>query len=49
MRVKVIDGATYSVVKRKHPAEGQRDYYWLGDNGQEIEMTEGEAAELPND
>ncbi len=42
MRVKILDGATYSVVKRSKPSEGQRDYYWLGDNGRELELTDSE-------
>jgi hypothetical protein len=44
--VKVQDGATYTVVKRSSPAAGQRSHYWLGDNGQEIELTHEEAARL---
>lgn len=45
-KVRVQDGATYSVVKRLQPSAGQRSHYWLGDNGQEIELTEKEIAEL---
>ncbi|MGO4192236.1 hypothetical protein AB4Y67_11265 [Arthrobacter sp. YAF17] len=45
MTVKIQDGATYTVVKRAHPAAGQRTYYRLGDNGQELELTDEEAAE----
>lgn len=44
--VKVHDGATYTVVKRSSPASGQRSHYWLGDNGQEIELTHDEAARI---
>ena len=46
MMVKIQDGATYTVVKRSHPAPEQGAYYWLGDNGQELELTAEEAAEL---
>lgn len=45
MRVKIISGSTYSIIKRA-PALGRRDYVWVGDNGQEIELTDEEAAEL---
>ncbi|MCZ4614892.1 hypothetical protein [Rhodococcus qingshengii] len=47
MTVKIQNGATYTIVKRTNPTDGQRDYYRLGDNGQEIELTDDEAAELP--
>lgn len=46
MRVKILDGATYAVVKRKKPSADQWDYYWLGDNGREIELSDGERAEF---
>lgn len=46
MTAKIQSGATYTVVKRKHPAAEQRAYYWLGDNGQELELTDEEAKEL---
>lgn len=46
MTVKIQDGATYTIAKRSHPDAGQRTYYWLGDNGQELELTEEEAADL---
>jgi hypothetical protein len=45
-RVKVQDGATYTVIKRQRPGPDQDAYYWLGDNGQEIELTEKEIADL---
>ena len=45
-RVKVVEGATFSLTKRSHPTPDQRSHYWLGDNGQEIELTDDEAAEL---
>lgn len=45
MTVKIQDGATFTVVKRAHPATGQPAYYWLGDNGQELELSDDEAAE----
>jgi hypothetical protein len=41
--VKVVDGATYTIVKRSDPVSGQRAHYWLGDNGMELELTDGEA------
>lgn len=44
--VKLQNGATYTVTKRSRPRPGQRSFYWLGDNGQEFELTEQEAAEL---
>lgn len=46
MTVKIQDGATYTIVKRSHPDTGQRTYHWLGDNGQELELTDEEAADL---
>ena len=46
MRVKIFDGATYSIVKRPRPAPGQSEYYWLGDNGRELDLTDDEAREL---
>lgn len=45
-RVKVLNGATYTLTQRSRPSPGQRSHYWLGDNGQEIELTDEEAAEL---
>lgn len=45
MKVKILDGATYSIIKRA-PKSGQWDYVWVGDNGREIELTEEEAAQL---
>ncbi|MHA7285940.1 hypothetical protein ACX80I_06660 [Arthrobacter sp. MDT3-44] len=45
-RVKVQNGATYTVTKRSRPGRGQRPYFWLGDNGQEVDLTEKEIAEL---
>ena len=46
MIVKIRDDATYTLVKRSNAAAGQQDYFWLGDNGREIELSDGEAAEL---
>jgi hypothetical protein len=46
MTVKSQDGATYTIVKRSRPDTGQRTYYWLGDNGQELELTDEEAADI---
>jgi hypothetical protein len=43
-RVKILDGATYTLTERTSPAPGQRTHYWLGDNGREIELTEEEDA-----
>lgn len=45
MTVKILDGATYSIIKRT-PEPGKRDFVWVGDNGSEIELTDDEAAEL---
>lgn len=45
-RVKVVDGATYALTERARPASDQPSLYWLGDNGQELELTDEEAAEL---
>lgn len=45
-KVRVQDGATYTVVKRSQPSDGQRSHYWQGDNGRKIELTEKEIAEL---
>lgn len=45
-RIKIVGGATYSLTKRAHPRPDQRSHYWLGDNGQEIELTDEEASEL---
>jgi hypothetical protein len=45
-RVKVQNGATYTVIKRRSPGPDQHAYYWLGDNGQESEFTEKEIADL---
>ncbi|MEV8336937.1 hypothetical protein [Leucobacter sp. NPDC077196] len=45
-RVKTLDGATYTLSARTHPSSHQRSHYWLGDNGQELELTDAEAAEL---
>lgn len=46
MEIKIQDGATYTIIKRANVAAGQQPYRWVGDNGQEIELTEAEAAEL---
>ncbi|GAA2178106.1 hypothetical protein GCM10009847_06800 [Leucobacter tardus] len=48
MTVKILDGATYSIIKRP-PEPGKRDYVWVGDDGNEIELTAEEAAELLKD
>ncbi|WP_158270283.1 hypothetical protein [Mycetocola zhujimingii] len=45
MTVKILDGATYTIIRRAS-VPGQRDYVWVGDNGQEIELTEEEAADF---
>jgi hypothetical protein len=45
-RVKVQNGTTYTVVKRRRSGPDQHAYYWLGDNGQEIGLTEKEIADL---
>jgi hypothetical protein len=45
MTVKILDGATYTIMKRAS-ASGPRDYVWVGDNGQEIELTNEEAGAL---
>ncbi len=44
--VKVENGATFTLVERKSPRPGQRSHYWLGDNGQELELSDDEATEL---
>lgn len=44
-RIKVVDGGTYSLTQRPHPAPGQHTHYRLGDNGRELKLTEDEAAE----
>lgn len=46
MNIKIQDGSTYTLIKRSNVAGGQQAYRWVGDNGQEIELTEEEAAEL---
>lgn len=46
LRVKVQNGAKYTVTKRLRPGPGQRSYYWPGDNGHEVELSEKELAEL---
>jgi hypothetical protein len=46
MTVKIQDGATYTLIERPHPAEGERSHRWVGDNGREIELTDDEAAQL---
>jgi hypothetical protein len=45
MTAKILNGATYTVIKPAS-APDQRDYVWVGDNGQEIELTEEEAAKF---
>lgn len=46
MTVKIEDGATYTIIARAHPAEGQPTHRWVGDNGRELELTDDEAARL---
>ncbi|MCC9144987.1 MULTISPECIES: hypothetical protein [unclassified Arthrobacter] len=46
MEIKIQDGATYTLIKRVDAAAGQQPYRWVGDNGQEIELTDEEAAGL---
>ncbi|MGC5077884.1 hypothetical protein [Agrococcus sp. DT81.2] len=46
MTVKIEDGATYTIIERPRPAEGQPTHRWVGDNGHEIELTDDEAARL---
>lgn len=46
MEIKIQDGSTYTLIKRANVAAGQNAYRWVGDNGQEIELTDEEAAEL---
>lgn len=36
--IKVQDGVTYTIVERR-PISDQFKYYWLGDNGEELELT----------
>lgn len=43
--MKVHDGATFTLAERSRPGDGQGSYYWLGDNGQELGVTDEEAAE----
>lgn len=42
--VKVQGGATYTIIERL-PASDPPVYYWLGDNGAELEITEEEASQ----
>jgi len=42
VQVKVADGATYTIVRRKNPQPGRPAYYWLGDDGAELELTDEE-------
>ncbi|MGV0111782.1 hypothetical protein [Arthrobacter sp. CP30] len=44
---KVHGGATYTLIMRPRPDAGERAHYWLGDNGDTIELTDEEAARLP--
>lgn len=44
-KVKVLDGATYTIIKRAS-TPGLRDYRWVGDDGREIELTNEEPEEL---
>lgn len=43
--VKVAGGATYTLIARDRPVEGQNCDRWVGDNGVEIELTDLESAE----
>lgn len=45
MTVKILDGGTYTIIERAS-APGRRDYAWVGDNGQEIGLTDEVVAEL---
>lgn len=45
-RVKIVDGATYTIVQRAAVRPGQRMHYWLGDDGTELELTDEEASQL---
>ncbi|MEL5990629.1 hypothetical protein ACOKGD_04865 [Microbacterium phosphatis] len=45
-KIKIENGASYTLIARSDPATGQQDHRWVGDNGHEIELTEDEAAEL---
>lgn len=46
LHIKILNGATYSIIQRPNPQPGQRNYYWLGDNGTEIELKDEEARRL---
>lgn len=46
MTVKILDGATYTIIERPRPEQGQARHRWVGDNGREIELTDEEAAAL---
>lgn len=48
-RVKVEDGASYTILRRTDPVPGRRHHCWVGDNGAEIELTDEEAASLKLD
>lgn len=43
--VRIIDGATYTLLRRTNPQPGQRHHCWVGDNGVELELTDEEAIE----
>lgn len=47
--VKVVDGASYTILRRPNPAPGLRHHCWVGDNGSEIELTDEEAASMKLD
>lgn len=45
-KVRIINGVTYTLIARHRPAEGQNAVRWVGDNGDEIELTAEEVNEL---
>lgn len=46
MTVKIEDGATYTLIARPRPADGEAPIRWVGDDGRELELTDDEAAAL---
>lgn len=46
---RILDGVSYTILRRPHPIPGQRHHCWVGDNGAEIELTEQEASTLELD
>ncbi len=45
-QVKIINGATYTLIARRKPAPGQNVLRWVGDDGAEVELTDAESREL---